>query len=345
MAWLSAYLPADTAAGIWDRTSAAARALQGPAEHRTLAQLRADVAATWFLTAGNAADGADVADRVDGALAVSRRAGDVPSPAAQVLVTVPVFSLLGLTEEPAILDGYGPIPPSMARRLVADGAASLRRVLTDPRDGAPLEIGRSTTGSQKPCGNGSGSATADAPSPAATTTPWTTRPTTSWPGPTAAPPASATSASPAANTTASNTPQPGHPAGATRRQTTRLDLTCRTQLPQRTTGLGTTRLAGPNGPDGPAGQPRGLSGLGPATACEPPTGGSPARLGGIHSGLGSTPPWLLLSPWWTGHRCGGRAAAGYPRQLRAHPGGPAPRGPAPESLRRTYGSELWPETR
>ncbi|MBT2594243.1 HNH endonuclease signature motif containing protein, partial [Arthrobacter sp. ISL-72] len=30
------------------------------------------------------------------------------------------------------------------RRLVADGAASIRRVLTDPRDGAPLEIGRST---------------------------------------------------------------------------------------------------------------------------------------------------------------------------------------------------------
>ena len=32
----------------------------------------------------------------------------------------------------------------MARRLVADGASSLRRVLTDPRNGAPLEIGRST---------------------------------------------------------------------------------------------------------------------------------------------------------------------------------------------------------
>lgn len=52
MAWLSAYLPAGQAAGIWDRTTAAARALQGPEEARTLAQLRADVAATWLLTAG-----------------------------------------------------------------------------------------------------------------------------------------------------------------------------------------------------------------------------------------------------------------------------------------------------
>jgi hypothetical protein len=63
---------------------------------------------------------------------------------AQVLVTVPVFSLLGLTEEPAVLDGYGPIPPSMARDLVANGAGSFYRVLVDPRDGAPLEIGRSS---------------------------------------------------------------------------------------------------------------------------------------------------------------------------------------------------------
>jgi hypothetical protein len=74
----------------------------------------------------------------------------VPSPKAQVLITVPVFSLLGLSGEPATLDGYGPIPPSMARRLVADGATSFLRVLTDPRDGAPLEIGRTSYRLTKP---------------------------------------------------------------------------------------------------------------------------------------------------------------------------------------------------
>jgi hypothetical protein len=41
-----------------------------------------------------------------------------------------------------MLDGHGPIPASMARNLVAEGADSFHRVLTDPRDGAPLEIGR-----------------------------------------------------------------------------------------------------------------------------------------------------------------------------------------------------------
>ena len=49
-----------------------------------------------------------------------------------------------------MLDGYGPIPPSMARALVAEGAQSFRRVLTDPRDGAPLEIGRTSYRLTKP---------------------------------------------------------------------------------------------------------------------------------------------------------------------------------------------------
>jgi hypothetical protein len=148
MAWFSAYLPAAQAAGIWNRTTDAARAMQGPGEARTLTQLRADVTSTWLLTAGfgAAAEGTteSAVDRIPDDF------GGVPSPAAQVLVTVPVFSLLGHTEEPAMLDGYGPIPPSMARALVANGATSFLRVLTDPRDGAPLEIGRTSYRPTKP---------------------------------------------------------------------------------------------------------------------------------------------------------------------------------------------------
>jgi hypothetical protein len=166
MAWFSAYLPADQAAGIWNRTTAEARSLQGPNESRTLSQLRADVFSARQLSTGQpsarqlstgqlstrqlvpapgvggAAEGAVPADGMP--------VGDVPSPAAQVLVTVPVFSLLGHTDEPAILDGYGPIPASMASRLLADGATSFFRVLVDPRDGAPLEIGRTSYRVTKP---------------------------------------------------------------------------------------------------------------------------------------------------------------------------------------------------
>jgi hypothetical protein len=76
--------------------------------------------------------------------ATSPETGKVPTPRADVIVTVPVFSLLGLTDEPATLDGYGPVPAAMARKLLADGADSFTRVLVDPRDGAPLEIGRTS---------------------------------------------------------------------------------------------------------------------------------------------------------------------------------------------------------
>ena len=125
MAWLSLYLPGDTACAIWNRTTATARGLQDPNETRTLTQLRPDIAASLLLGTGTATE-----------------FGKVPAPRADVLVTVPVFSLLGLTDEPATLDGFGPIPAAMARKLVADGAEAFYRVLIDPRDGAPLEIGR-----------------------------------------------------------------------------------------------------------------------------------------------------------------------------------------------------------
>ena len=194
MAWVSLYLPGDTASAIWNRTTALARGLQGPQEARNMAQLRPDIAAHLLLSAGPAvshaaggsagrtgtsrdsavegtdapiglaslsindqpeatartsgieAAGVTVGDFPPGAAAGSGFAelADVPVPNAQVLVTVPVFALLGLTDEPANLDGFGPIPAPMARKLVTDGASSFYRVLVDPRDGAPLEIGRTS---------------------------------------------------------------------------------------------------------------------------------------------------------------------------------------------------------
>ncbi len=124
MAWVSLYMAADKACAIWNKSSALARGLQGPDEPRTLTQLRADVAEKLLLCG------------------TGQPAGSGPALKADVLVTVPVFSLLGATDEPAELDNFGPIPASMARKLVAEGAGSFYRVLVDPRDGAPLELGR-----------------------------------------------------------------------------------------------------------------------------------------------------------------------------------------------------------
>ncbi|WP_051388771.1 HNH endonuclease signature motif containing protein [Arthrobacter sp. 35W] len=64
--------------------------------------------------------------------------GRVPLPAAQILVTVPALALLGLTDEPAELEGYGPISADVARQLAAE-APSFLRLLTDPVTGETLD--------------------------------------------------------------------------------------------------------------------------------------------------------------------------------------------------------------
>jgi len=58
-----------------------------------------------------------------------------------VLVTVPVLTLLGSSEEPANLEGYGPIDAETARWLAAR-APSFMRLLTHPETGVVLSLGR-----------------------------------------------------------------------------------------------------------------------------------------------------------------------------------------------------------
>lgn len=118
MAYLTAYLPAETAQAIHNRISDVARSLQGRDEARTLSQLRADVFADALL-GGPCGGGIR----------------------AHVLVTVPVMTLLGLDEQPATLEGYGPIDADTARRLAAH-APSFTRLLTHPETGAVLSVGR-----------------------------------------------------------------------------------------------------------------------------------------------------------------------------------------------------------
>jgi hypothetical protein len=56
-----------------------------------------------------------------------------------VNVTVPFTTLIGATDQPGELAGYGPITAEVARRIAGD--AVWRRVLTDPASGAVLDYG------------------------------------------------------------------------------------------------------------------------------------------------------------------------------------------------------------
>jgi len=60
-----------------------------------------------------------------------------------VQVTVALSTLLGLDEQPGDLDGSGPIPASLARRIAADQTGTWRRLVTD-ETGRLLDYGRNT---------------------------------------------------------------------------------------------------------------------------------------------------------------------------------------------------------
>ena len=125
MATLTVYGPADRVLAAHDRADAQARHLRAqPGEERTLAQLRADVLLD-LMTTGT----------IDEAETRRRR----PS----VAITVPVMTLLGLDDEPATLDGYGPIDMETARRLAGE-ASSWVRILTHPISGTVLDVDRTT---------------------------------------------------------------------------------------------------------------------------------------------------------------------------------------------------------
>ncbi|CAN5185662.1 hypothetical protein BH20ACT5_BH20ACT5_05880 [soil metagenome] len=58
-------------------------------------------------------------------------------------VTVPLTTLIGLTEDPGHLRGFGAITAQVARELAASDAV-WRRLLTDPVSGTVLDVGRTS---------------------------------------------------------------------------------------------------------------------------------------------------------------------------------------------------------
>lgn len=123
MASLTVYGAADRVLAAYRNGDARARRLQAePGEERTLAQLRADTILDLLARTDPAEPGIDRARH-------------------SVAITVPVLTLLGAGDEPATLDGYGPIDTETARRLAGE-ASSWVRILTHPVSGTVLDIDR-----------------------------------------------------------------------------------------------------------------------------------------------------------------------------------------------------------
>jgi hypothetical protein len=110
--------------------NAAARGLKASGDQRTMDQLRADALVAPFVKAlkTGTLDGLDPIE-----LAQHRGA------AALVSITVSAASLLGASDEPAELEGFGPVTAGTVREIATD--ARWRRILTDPVTGSVVDVG------------------------------------------------------------------------------------------------------------------------------------------------------------------------------------------------------------
>ncbi|MFC0198332.1 DUF222 domain-containing protein [Microbacterium arthrosphaerae] len=150
MAALNAIMPATLAHGIADRLTRQAHSVitaragdgdaapggeggfgagpEGPVEvdERTMDQLRVDIFTDILLTAGPT-------DCVAGSGLDAIR--------ATVQVTIPVLTMTGVSTEPVLLAGYGPIAPDTAAVLAA-GAPGWERVMTSPVSGNVIAVDR-----------------------------------------------------------------------------------------------------------------------------------------------------------------------------------------------------------
>jgi hypothetical protein len=123
---LWALLPAEGAALVKTVLDSLA-SVKTPGETRTADQRRADALI-------------DVFARVIGDPALPEHHGHRPA----VQVTVAASTLLGCDDQPAHLDGVGPITAQAARHIAADQTGTWRRLLTDPATGQLLDYDRKT---------------------------------------------------------------------------------------------------------------------------------------------------------------------------------------------------------
>lgn len=140
MAFIGALVPAERARSIDSDLDQRARhlgSLEG--ETRTVAQIRADVFTDLLLGADSGGGTSVRGHSTTGSS--SNDGGRKPLITATVRITIPALTVLGHGDEPATLDGYGPIPLDVAKELAA-GAPSWIRVLTHPVTSTIVDVDR-----------------------------------------------------------------------------------------------------------------------------------------------------------------------------------------------------------
>ncbi|GGR52144.1 hypothetical protein J2S40_000631 [Nocardioides luteus] len=109
MTWLGALLPVKDGVAVFAALDQAAKTAQAAGDQRTRGQVMADT----------------LVNRVTG-----RETGAKPKIEVKIVMTAD--SLTNNADQPAIVEGYGPVPATWAREALTDAEVFVRRLLTDP---------------------------------------------------------------------------------------------------------------------------------------------------------------------------------------------------------------------
>jgi hypothetical protein len=109
MTWLGALLPVQDGVAVFAALDQAAKAAQAAGDERTRGQVMADT----------------LVDRITG-----REAGGKARIEVKIVMTAD--TLANDADQPAMVEGYGPVPAAWAREALADAEVFVRRLFTDP---------------------------------------------------------------------------------------------------------------------------------------------------------------------------------------------------------------------
>lgn len=148
MVWMSALLPVKDGVAVHAVLTRAADTARAGGDLRGRGQVMADELVRRITDTSDEAALTDEAASTDSPTTCSTTTGagrDRPTRTVALNLTMSDQSLFGTSEDPAHLDGYGPIPAEVARELVAgaltgDESVWLRRLYTSPTTGELLTM-------------------------------------------------------------------------------------------------------------------------------------------------------------------------------------------------------------
>ncbi|NYI75794.1 HNH endonuclease [Nocardioides panzhihuensis] len=111
MTWLGALLPVKDGVAVYAALDQAVKAAQAAGDERTTGQVMADT----------------LVDRVTG-----RTTDGSAKPRVEVKIVMTADALTNDSDQPAMVEGYGPVPATWAREALADAEVFVRRLFTDP---------------------------------------------------------------------------------------------------------------------------------------------------------------------------------------------------------------------